>query len=255
MITTIEKANSETLVGLEKELEEQGLLEPETSTEDTQETDELVNKTVDKVEDETSTEEKNTTEDTEEAAEETAEEVKPIESPEWVSKYVTEFEETGELSSESVESLKTEYKIPEALINNYVQLAKQNRDFATQATEAKFNSEVITAAGGKAEYDRLVKYAGENLSEAEVTAYNKALDSKDVEKVSLYLENFKLKSGTTNSVKPSTKTGGKASGSTGGGVKPFKSQAEAQKAMDDPKYLRDEAYTKEVEQRVFKSTY
>ena len=253
MTTTIEKANDETLAGLEQELEEKGLLPEATedeSTETTADVDDTPEST-EQVDEENETSSDEATEETEET-----EEVKPVESPEWVSKYVDEFEETGDLSKDSIETLKTEYKIPEALINNYVQLAKQNRDFASQASEAKFSSDIFNAAGGKEEYDRLIKFAGESLSEGEVEAYNKALDTKDVEKVSLYLENFKLKSGApVTPTKTNTKIGGNASGSSGSTIKPFKSQAEFQEAASDRRYNRDAAYTKEVEQRLAKSTW
>ena len=83
-----------------------------------------------------------------------------------VSAYEKEFAENGSLSEASYKALE-DVGIPKEIVDRYI----EGRTAYTQ----NYDEQVMAVAGGKSEYEQLVKWASENLSETEKLSYNKAL--------------------------------------------------------------------------------
>jgi hypothetical protein len=141
--------------------------------------------------------------------------------------FFKEFEETGALSEKSFEALQ-KIGLPKGVVEQYIA--------GIQASQAAAEARIFDSVGGKETYERMATWAKENLSPAEIAAYNKALVGGEAE-ASLAV-----------SGKPVKLLGGQSSGS--GSTQAFKSWAQVTEAMGDPRYKEDPAYRDEVSQRL-----
>lgn len=190
-------------------------------------------------------------EETEETKEEVKDESK--EEPEaevaaptadnWASKYVEEFTTTGDIKEESIQEIIKEHNLPEELVRNYVEMSKAT---SATASEAAAN-EVFEAVGGKDAYIEMVKWGQENLSEKEIAAFD--------EKVSLDLDSAHMAAAW---LKQKYSAAGNASVFIEGtGAKTdmgYKSAAEFQKDLSDPRYERDAQYRSKVDAKLSRTT-
>lgn len=153
-----------------------------------------------------------------------------------------EYEDNGELSEDSYKALeKAGY--PKSVVDAYIA--------GLEATVTAYRDAVFEAAGGEDEYDRIVAYVG-GLSDAQINAFNHAIDAGDVTQLSVMFEGYKAqmeqKYGTANR----TVLGG---GNSGKAQEGYASKAEMVKAMRDPRYTRDKAYTEEVQRKTMHSNF
>jgi hypothetical protein len=147
-----------------------------------------------------------------------------------------EFQEKGELSTESYAALEAV-----GFDRNYVDsfIAGQ------QALARESQTRAFDIAGGETEYTNMVAWAAANLDIKEIQAYNQAIEGT-AEQAALAVAGLKSKYVSVNGSEPSLLNGG------GGlsGEQGFASTAEMTAAMKDPRYAKDPAYRKSVEQRV-----
>lgn len=104
----------------------------------------------------------------------------------------------------------------------------------------------VKAVGGDDQLKTVQQWAGQNLSDAELTAFNNQLNSaQSAEEVGVIYEalnaRYRRSAGESDLVSAKGSTP-KAAG--------YSNRQELVKAMSDPRYGTDEKYTKEVEQRV-----
>lgn len=147
-----------------------------------------------------------------------------------------EYNEKGELSAESYETLKNA-GYPKEIVNAVIA--------GWEAKVDNFYNAVVDNAGGSEEYTKIQNFVvgqGENA----VKAFNAIMNQGDLNTINAYVAGIKAqmtaKYGTSNP----TLTGKGVTNSTQG----FADQAEMIKAMSDPRYNRDAKYTKEVETRI-----
>lgn len=147
-----------------------------------------------------------------------------------------EYNEKGELSAESYETLKNA-GYPKEIVNAVIA--------GWEAKVDNFYNAVVDNAGGSEEYTKIQNFVvgqGENA----VKAFNAIMNQGDLNTINAYVAGIKAqmtaKYGTSNP----TLTGKGVTNSTQG----FADQAEMVKAMSDPRYNRDVKYTKEVEARI-----
>jgi hypothetical protein len=152
----------------------------------------------------------------------------------------TEYNEKGELDTKSYEALE-KAGIPKDYVNQFIEGQKAIAD--QQATSIK------DMVGGVDAYTEMSNWAAENMSEQEKTAYNTAVNSKDIETAKLAVVGLKAKFESANGNEPSLVEGkGTITGQDG-----YKSWAEVTAAMGDDRYSKDPAYQAMVQEKLAKS--
>ena len=131
----------------------------------------------------------------------------------------SEYAEKGELDAKSYEALE-KAGIPKEYVNQFIEGQKAVAD--QQTTSIK------DIVGGADAYTEMSEWAADNMSEQEKTAYNTAVNSKDIESL----------------------VEGKATITGQGG---YKSWAEVTAAMGDDRYQKDPAYQNMVQEKLSKS--
>lgn len=89
-----------------------------------------------------------------------------------IAAFEKEWTDNGSLSDKSYEAL-AKAGITKEIVDRYIE--------GRAAYSASYDEQVFSVTGGKSEYETIVKWASENLSESEIASYNKAVLSKDVE--------------------------------------------------------------------------
>ena len=115
---------------------------------------------------------------------------------------------------------------------------------------AKFEAErnaLLGKVGGEEQFQAMVEWAKANLSKAEIEAYNRAVESNDLTVVENAVLSLAYRYQREVGRDPKLLGGGNASGSG------FQSVAQLIEAMKDPRYEKDPAYRREVEQRLARS--
>lgn len=152
----------------------------------------------------------------------------------------SEYAEKGELDEKSYEALE-KAGIPKDYVNQFIEGQKAIAD--QQATSIK------NMVGGADAYTEMSNWAAENMSEEEKTAYNTAVNSKDLETAKLAVVGLKAKFERANGNEPNLLEG-KA---TVSGEKGYASWAEVTRAMSDDRYSKDPAYQAMVQEKLSKS--
>jgi len=151
-----------------------------------------------------------------------------------------EYAEKGELDTKSYEALE-KAGISKEYVDSYI--AGQEAIAKTQADEIK------STVGGDDTYQEMVDWASKNMTEGEKTAYNKAVNSKDIETAKLAVVGLKAKFESANGNEPSLVEGkGTITGQDG-----YRSWAEVTAAMGDDRYQKDPAYQAMVQEKLAKS--
>jgi hypothetical protein len=103
-------------------------------------------------------------------------------------------------------------------------------------------------AGGKEEFEAAMKWAATGLSKDEQIVYNAMVDSGNIEGAKLAMRGLMAKYATAEGSEPNLVSGEGAPATAG--AQSFRSNTEITQAMSDPRYKTDEAYRKEVAQRL-----
>ena len=151
-----------------------------------------------------------------------------------------EYAKDGKLADGSYESLQ-KAGIPKDYVDRFIA--------GQQAIADQQSSSVKEMVGGTQAYDNMSEWAGQNLSETEKTAYNSAVNSKDLEAVKLAVVGLKARYAQSTGSEPKL-VEGKASPS---GEQGFQSWAQVTQAMSDPRYAKDVAYQTEVKNKLANS--
>jgi hypothetical protein len=152
----------------------------------------------------------------------------------------TEYAEHGELTADSLKKLE-DAGIPKAVVDMYIQ--------GREALVSKLQSTAYEIAGGEDSYGSMTQWAAANMSEAEINAFNQAVNSTDPNVIKLAVAGLKGRYEASNGSEPDL-TGGDLGASSG---PVFESWAQVREAMRDPKYAKDPAYRNTVEQRLARS--
>lgn len=158
-----------------------------------------------------------------------------------ITKAASEFAEKGELS-EDIYSELSKNGLSKEIVDSYIA--------GQQASKYVRDSELQSVAEGN--YDKVAEWASENLSDAELEAYNTAVDNPNVEVGKMAVAGLyaKFKAASPEFKPDNSALGGDIPGSSTG-VKPFGSYDELKEAQKDPRYKRgDPAYHKLVDQRL-----
>jgi hypothetical protein len=128
-------------------------------------------------------------------------------------------------------------------------IANQNQESVQAAISQQDADRVMTAIGGQEFYQQMLGWAAENLSPAEVSAYDNVVNNGDAD--SVYWAALGLKAKYTDAVGFEGKqvSGKRPSRSEPG----FRSHAELARAIQDPRYRDDPAYRRDVEDKLSRS--
>ena len=113
--------------------------------------------------------------------------------------------------------------------------------------ESEVNS-VRNSVGGEAEYNKIVSWASENLSQEDIQSFDALVSTGNVGAIKLAVNGLKAQYENTNGYE-GTMVSGKAPRS--GEV--FRSQQELVRAMNDPRYDNDPAYRQDVIEKLDRS--
>ena len=159
----------------------------------------------------------------------------------------SEYAENGELSAETM--AKFSEMSTSDLVQAYIEMqANQTPAPSADLTEAEVNS-VKNYAGGEESYTQLMRWAGENLPEASVAAFDSVVESGNVQAIQLAVAGVRAEYDRVNGVDGELLTG-KAPTQT---ADVFRSQAEVVRAMSDPRYDDDPAYRQDVFEKLDRS--
>jgi len=154
-----------------------------------------------------------------------------------VNKATLEFEEKGELSPDTFKSLE-EVGLPKAYVEAYIA--------GQEALKHQQASEIQDSVGGKEQYEGMVSWAAENLSEEEVDTFNTLISTGTPEQQKLSIKGLHAQYLGATGPGPALKQGS----TSGNAVKPFSSTKELERAMRDKRYQEVPSYRAEVEKRL-----
>ena len=158
------------------------------------------------------------------------------------------FAENGSLAPEHYAALEAK-GFPRQLVDNYLngQLALQE---SAPIQAERFRNTVLSAAGGEDAWKAAADWAAAgNLTDAELAAYNAAVESNDVERAKLAVQGLIARHAAAMGAEPDL-----ADGQGGAAPVPgFRSRAELVAAINDPRYEKDPAYRADVVQRLARS--
>ena len=152
-----------------------------------------------------------------------------------------EYAKGGKLEDTSYEALE-KAGIPKDYVDQFIQGQKAISD--QQSATMK------NLVGGDDAYTEMSNWAADNMNDAEKTAYNAAVNSKDIETAKLAVVGLKAKFEAVNGSEPNL-VQGKA---TPMGVDGYQSWQQVTEAMKDPRYAKDPAYQNMVKNKLSKST-
>lgn len=149
-----------------------------------------------------------------------------------------EFSEKGELSDDTFKALE-EAGLPREFVEQYI--AGQEAMSVQQA------SSIQESIGGSKSYEAMSEWAGENLSDSELDAYNDIVEGGSIEQATVAVKGLYAQFQAAEGKSPALVQG---STSADSGVEPFGSTAQVTEAMRDPRYSSDPAFRAKVEQRM-----
>jgi len=153
---------------------------------------------------------------------------------------------TGEWDPEVVG--KVEGMDPVDVANMFLTNQQAQQQSTPQATEADIE-QIQQAVGGSDEYQSMIQWAGQNLSEQEVAMYDAVMDRGDP--LAMFFAAQALNARYQDAVGyDGEMLTGSAPRNTGDG---FRSQAELVAAMSDPRYDKDPAYRADVADKLERS--
>lgn len=151
--------------------------------------------------------------------------------------FYDEFAKDGKLADDSYKKLDG-LGLDKQLVDSYIN--------GQQALADRGVSEIQNTVGGKENYDKLVQWASENLSESEIKTFNDTIEKGTTEQAKFSIKavhsRYQLESGVEPQLVQGTKTasGGEA----------FRSSAQVIEAMNDKRYETDPAFRDEVARKL-----
>ena len=182
--------------------------------------------------------------ESEETTEETEEASPPSAAAELITSASNEFNEKGELTAETIAKFSS--MSSQELVEAYMQVQGQLPQASQEAEVADISTAVVNevknAAGGETAYNNMVQWAGENLAQTSIEAFDNIINSGSVEAIKLAVSGLKAQYENSNGYEGTMLTG-KAPTNT---KDVYRSQAELVAAMSDRRYDNDPAYRQDV---------
>ena len=183
--------------------------------------------------------------ESEEDSEETEETSQPSAAAELIQAASDEyFKNDNKLSPETLEKFSS--MSSQELVEAYMQVQGQLPQASQEAEVADISTAVVNevknAAGGETAYNNMVQWAGENLAQSSIEAFDNIINSGSVDAIKLAVSGLKAQYENSNGYEGTMLTG-KAPTNT---KDVYRSQAELVAAMSDRRYDNDPAYRQDV---------
>ena len=153
----------------------------------------------------------------------------------------TRYWESGELPEADYKALE-KAGIPKHLVDQFI-----------AGQEAILNTtrqSVFSTVGGEEAYFTMTEWAADNMSKEEITAYNKAVNSGDMNMAMMAVKGLQARYAAEEGFEPQRQVAGE---NTKASASVYRSLAELQKDMADPRYSKDPAFRKDVENKLSRS--
>ena len=152
------------------------------------------------------------------------------------------YENGNQLKPETLEKFKD--MSSSDLVNAYLEMQKNNPQANQEEADMADSqiNQIQNSVGGENEYKKLMNWAGQNLKQNEVDAFDSLINTGNVDAIQLGVTALKSKFEAANGYEGRMLSGKAADNS--GDV--YKSQAQLVEAMSDPRYDRDPAYRQDV---------
>ena len=179
--------------------------------------------------------------ESEKDSEEAEETSQPSAAAELITSASDEFNENGNLSDETMEKFTS--MDSKDLVQAYMEAQSnlQNSSPAEDLSDASVN-EVKNFVGGEESYSNIVNWAGENLDQKAIDAFDSIVNTGSVDAIKLAVSGLKSQYDNANGYEGKMLTG-KAPKET---KDVYRSQAELVAAMSDRRYDNDPAYRQDV---------
>lgn len=149
--------------------------------------------------------------------------------------------EKGELDSSDYEALEKS-GIPKAIVDQFI-----------AGQEALLNTtkqSVFSTVGGEKAYNDMTEWAADNFTREEIAAFNRAVNSGDMNMTMMAVKGLQARYRSEVGFEPSRQVSGENTTAT---ATVYRSLAELQKDMSDPRYQKDPAFRKDVERKLARS--
>ena len=161
-----------------------------------------------------------------------------------------EYAEKGELSEEMMS--KFSEMSSQDLVQAYMEM-QANAPQAEAAEPVELSDNEVNAiknsVGGEVEYDKVIDWATNNLSESQIEAYDDIISTGNTDVIQMMVDGLKAKYDSANGFEGRMLTGKAANNSSD----VFRSQEEVVSAIADPRYDRDPAYRNDVLEKLERS--
>lgn len=151
-----------------------------------------------------------------------------------------EFDAEGALSEKSLKALE-DVGISKDMVDAYIQ--------GQQAMIQVYENSVMEAAGGRENYEAMIKWAGASMDAEEIEAYDEAVNSFDMKKAKFAVASLKARFEAKFGKAPEKSLDGKGATAEGG----YGSTAEMERDMNDPRYHTDPAFRSSVQRKIANS--
>ena len=147
----------------------------------------------------------------------------------------------NKLSTETLDKFKQ--MSSQDLVNAYIEMVEKNPPQANQEADVSQSqiNQIQNSVGGENQYQKLMQWAGQNLPDKEINAFDGLINTGNVDAIQLGVQALKSKYDEANGYEGRMLTGKAAQTSD-----VFRSQAQLVAAMSDPRYDTDPAYRQDV---------
>jgi hypothetical protein len=158
------------------------------------------------------------------------------------------WQQSGTLEAEDYEQL-AEAGFNRDMVDAYLSglQYKQTQDTALSVKEV---ASIKQSLGGEAEYNKMIQWAGTNLSAEEVEGFNQIINTQPMAAVKMAITGLHARYSAVEGREPKLIGGRAPKGSTD----KFESTAQLVAAMSDPKYSTDPAYQRKVQEKLSRSS-
>lgn len=149
--------------------------------------------------------------------------------------------ENGELSDSQYKQLE-EAGIPKSLVDQFIT--------GQEALISSTRQNVFNLVGGEDNYNSMTAWAADNFSEDEISAYNAAVNGGNSASAMMAVKGLKARFDAEVGFEPSREVRGQT---VKAGASVYRSVAELEKDMSDPRYKEDSAFRRDVERKLGRS--
>lgn len=198
----------------------------------------------------------------------TALEAWPEEQRELARPFTEEFAKTGALSDETVKAAAAAFNVPEFVVRQYVEGAqvevlraeleavKSERTAAQEAAaQEAANKPILDLFGGAERWDHFGAWAEENLTAAQLKAFNSAAATSPEAALELAATYQQLYEASGESMERPKDLTTNVESHTGSGSDVYATDAELHKDQRDPRYRSDATFRAGVEAKLARSTH